>query len=201
MAKHDGSTARIRTYITGVVLMVAVVAAALIGDRLDRSSSSTPGLGAGSSASAGTPPRTTGPGTPTDRPLPPTAGPRSRSTTPSSPARTGLPISGQWIDYQSSEGTGRLAVTDHRRRGKLTELDVVLAATSGYQSYILWAYDDSGNRYLPVSDQESPLAVGSGVIAAGETLTGQLSFEAPAGPLTLVLRNDRNEAVGALRVG
>lgn len=184
----------VRAYVTGAVLMVAVVAAAFVGDRLDRSSSYPPVTGTGSMTSTTAAPWTVGPAVPS-------AGARSRASAPAAPVATGLPAAGQWIDYQSSEGTGRLAVTDHRRRGRLTDLEVMLTATGGYQSYILTAYDDTGYRYLPVADQASAPMMASGVISAGETLSGRLSFEAPSGPLTLVLRNDRNEDVAAVRVG
>jgi len=188
---RDGSTSRVRTYLTGAVLIALVIAAAAIGDRLDGASSPAPATGISSDPS-------TGPAVGR-----PTSGPAVRSTAPfsSSPVPTGLPTSGQWIDYQSSEGTGRLTVTGHRRRSGLTELDVVLTATSGYQSYILLAYDDAGYRYLPEPDQPGRQVMTSGVIAAGETLRGSIAFDAPTGPLTLVLRNDRNEAVAALRIG
>ncbi|WOP17760.1 hypothetical protein [Raineyella sp. LH-20] len=185
MAIRDGSSARVRTYLTGAVLIALVIAAAAIGDRLDHPSP------APVTATGSTP---AGPA----RGRPP-SGAGARSTT-SLPVPTGLPSSGRWIDYESSEGTGRLAVTDHRRHDGLTEFDVVLAATSGYQSYILLAYDDTGYRYLPESDLSGGQPMDSGVIAAGETLRGSIAFAAPTGPLTLVLRNDRDEAVAALRI-
>lgn len=185
MAIRDGSSARIRTYLTGAVLIALVIAAALIGDRLD-DPSPAPLTGTSSDPA--------GPGSGR-----PTSGAGARSAI-SSPVPTGLPSSGRWIDYESSEGAGRLAVTDHRRQGGVTEFDVVLAATSGYQSYILSAYDDTGYRYLPEPDPPSGGPIDSGVIAAGETLHGSIAFAAPSGPLTLVLRNDRAESVAALRI-
>ncbi|QGF24311.1 hypothetical protein [Raineyella fluvialis] len=187
MAIRDGSS--VRTYLTGAVLIALVIVAAVIGSRLDRSSS-IPSRAPTTQSAAG-PATTAGP----------SAGAVPRGPFPAAtPSATGLPSSGRWIDYQSSEGTGRLAVTGHRRNGRLTELDVTLAATSGYQSYDLLAYDDDGYRYLPEAGRGSGAGLESGVLAAGETVSGRLSFAAPSGALTLVLRNDRDESVAALRI-
>jgi len=122
----------------------------------------------------------------------------SESTVPPAPVPSGPTLSS--IDYVSSEGSGRLTITGHGRSDGLTLVEVALSAATGYQSFTLMAYDDRGAQYDAVSDRTPSPQVISGTIAAGETLQGNVAFDAPPGPLVLVLVNDRYEAVAALRV-
>lgn len=165
------ATYRVRTYLAAAALIGAVVVATL-----------------DTAAPTGQPSAPTDPGPVASMPAPSTVAPTPMSSaTPS-------------IDYVSSEGTGRLTVTGARRSHGVTEVDVTLTASTGYQSYLLSAYDDHGTPYEAAPERTSPPRLISGTLAAGETVQGHVAFACPSGPLWLVLHNDRGEAVAALQI-
>ena len=133
-------------------------------------------------------------------PPPPSAGGGSPTTVAPGPVLPSPEDADSWIDYVSSEGSGRLIVTGHRRDGDVTVVSVAITAGQGRQSFSFAAFDADGNYYRPAAPDTPEPALLTGEVAPGETISGNVAFRLPEGALTLVLSNDQLEAVAAVRV-
>ncbi len=126
--------------------------------------------------------------------------PGSSATVAPGPALPSPEDADSWIDYVSSQGSGRLIVTGHRRDGDVTVVSVSLTAAQGRQTFSFAAFDAEGNYYRPDAPDTPEPRLLSGEINPGETVSGHVAFRLPEGTLTLVLSNDQLESVAAVRI-
>jgi len=114
------------------------------------------------------------------------------------------------IDFISDEGTGQLIM---RARswvrdgqpifGTYLRVEVELVCTSGevdYAPYNFQAFDRSGQLFEMATEGTAgrPLAVGT--LRAGQRIRGTIAFDMPRGDVTLLMSDDSEKTVTALKV-
>lgn len=121
------------------------------------------------------------------------------STPPSAPATAPTP-SGNGIDFDYSDGTGRLEIVDSRWTANGLEVEVRITVTKGEVQYGLYnftAFDEQGTTIDP-STQEVPVpALGEGTVTAGHTTQGWLAFQVQRQDVTLLLVSQYGKAITA----
>jgi hypothetical protein len=116
------------------------------------------------------------------------------------------------IDFVSHEGTGQLImrtrswVSEGRvppTTGSYLRVEVELVCTSGevdYDPYHFQAFDRSGQLFEMARDGAAGRELGVGTLRAGERIRGTVAFDIPRGEVTLLMSDDSDNTVTALRV-
>jgi hypothetical protein len=116
------------------------------------------------------------------------------------------------IDFVSDDGTGQLImrtrswVSDGRvppMSGSYLRVEVELVCTSGevdYDPYHFQAFDRSGQLFEMAVDGTAGQVLAVGTLRAGERIRGTVAFDMPRGDVTLLMSDDSENTVTALKV-
>jgi hypothetical protein len=116
------------------------------------------------------------------------------------------------IDFVSNDGTGQLImrtrswVSDGRvppTSGSYLRVEVELVCTSGevdYGPYNFQAFDRSGQLFEMTVDGTGGRVLSVGTLQAGERIRGTIAFDMPRGEVTLLMSDDSENTVTALKV-
>lgn len=116
------------------------------------------------------------------------------------------------ISFTSSEGSGQLTLVSHRwtatgavapRYGQFLQLKLKISATDGHVSYgpeFFQTFDSTGNLFQTTEVGAVAPLLGEGILQPGETTIGDIAFDMPRGPVTLLMSNSLLESVTALRI-
>lgn len=136
------------------------------------------------------------------------ATPRADPPTVSSP----LPAAPDRIEFATSTGSGVLEIADRGwdsdgsdtdAPGSLLTVAVRITCASGTVGYgpsSFQAFDRSGDLFDPVALAASSTALDSGILSAGQQVTGTVAFDIPRGGVTLLMNDESSRTVTALRV-
>ncbi len=129
-----------------------------------------------------------------------------------------LPNRDDQIDFTSSTGSGKLIMinrswisggsgnpnTGQPSSGSYLRVQVELVCASGtvyYDPYNFQAFDQSGRLFeLAVEGAGSSPLLEIGTLHAGERVRGTLAFDMPRGEATLLMSDESDQTVTALRV-
>jgi Domain of unknown function (DUF4352) len=127
-------------------------------------------------------------------------------------ARASLTSPPDRIDFVSNDGTGQLImrtrswVSDGRvppTSGSYLRVEVELVCTSGevdYDPYHFKAFDRSGQLFEMAVDGTAGQLLSVGTLQAGERIRGTIAFDMPRGDVTLLMSDDSENTVTALKV-
>lgn len=116
------------------------------------------------------------------------------------------------IDFVTAKGTGQLImrtrawVTEGRAppiSGSYLRVEVELVCTKGevdYDPYLFQAFDQSGRLFEMASKGAGGRVLSVGTLTAGERTRGTLAFDMPRGEVTLLMSDDSENTVTALKV-
>ena len=116
------------------------------------------------------------------------------------------------IEFATSTGSGVLEIADHGwdsdgsdtdAPGSLLTVAVRITCASGTVGYgpsSFQAFDRSGDLFDPVVLADSSTALDSGILSAGQQVTGTVAFDIPHGGVTLLMSDESSRTVTALRV-
>lgn len=129
------------------------------------------------------------------------------------PRPTAVPSSSDdTIRFSSAEGSGQLTMESHEwtsdgpippEYGEYLQIELEISATDGAISYgpeYFQAFDASGDLFQTTEAGIGDQALPSGVVHAGDTVTGEIAFDIPRGAVTLLMSNSMMESVTALRI-
>lgn len=116
------------------------------------------------------------------------------------------------IDFDSSEGSGQLImrtrswVSDAQvppSSGQYLRLELELVCTEGevdYDPYLFQAFDQSGQLFEMAVEGAGARLLSVGTLSAGEQIRGSIAFDVPRGEVTLLMSDDSDNTVTALRI-
>ena len=116
------------------------------------------------------------------------------------------------IDFVSDDGTGQLImrtrswVSDGQvppMTGSYLRVEVELVCTSGevdYDPYHFQAFDRSGQLFEMAVEGTAGRMLAVGTLQAGERIRGTVAFDMPRGDVTLLMSDDSDKTVTALKV-
>jgi hypothetical protein len=116
------------------------------------------------------------------------------------------------IDFISADGTGQLVllgrswVTDGLvppTSGSYLRIEVELICVTGrvdYDPYHFQAFDQAGHVFEMAVEGAEGRVLDVGTLIAGERVRGVIAFDMPRGDTTLIMSDDSNQTVTALRV-
>ena len=116
------------------------------------------------------------------------------------------------IDFVTAKGTGQLImrtrtwVNDGPVRpafGSYLRVEVELVCTKGevdYDPYLFQAFDQSGQLFEMAAAGTGGRVLSVGTLSAGERVRGTIAFDMPRGEVTLLMSDDSENTVTALRV-
>jgi len=134
----------------------------------------------------------------------------------SAPARTPtLPVYSSppdRIDFDTAEGSGQLIMRARSwvsegavppLHGSYLRVEVELVCTEGevdYDPYLFQAFDQSGQLFEMAAEGAGGRVLPVGTLAPGERARGTIAFDMPRGEVTLLMSDDSDNTVTALRV-
>jgi hypothetical protein len=116
------------------------------------------------------------------------------------------------IDFVSDEGSGQLILRTRSwvsdgvappEFGSYLRVEVELVCTSGevdYDPYHFQAFDRSGQLFEMERNGAAGRELGVGTLRAGERIRGTIAFDMPRGEVTLLMSDDSERTVTALKV-
>jgi hypothetical protein len=116
------------------------------------------------------------------------------------------------IDFVSNDGTGQLIMRTRSwisggrvppTTGSYLRVEVELVCTSGevdYGPYNFQAFDRSGQLFEMAVDGTGGRVLAVGTLRAGERIRGTIAFDMPRGEVTLLMSDDSENTVTALKV-
>lgn len=116
------------------------------------------------------------------------------------------------VDFDSSEGSGQLImrtrswVSDTQMpptSGQYLRVELELICTEGevdYDPYLFQAFDRSGKLFEMAVDGAGGRLLSVGTLSAGEQVRGAVAFDIPRGEVTLLMSDDSDNTVTALRI-
>ena len=122
------------------------------------------------------------------------------------------PLAADEIEFTSAGGTGVLQIVDHgwdsdgfstTEPGSLLTVVVELTCESGVVRYgpdAFQAFDRNGDLFDPEVLADSPTALDTGSLSAGQKVRGTVAFDIPRGGVTLLMSDEWSRTVTALRV-
>ena len=128
------------------------------------------------------------------------------------PAPTSVITQEDRIDFISNDGTGQLImltrswVSDGRvppATGSYLRIEVELICTTGqvdYDPYNFQAFDESGRLFEMAVEGTTGRVLSVGTLRAGERTRGVIAFDMPRGEVTLLMSDDSDQTVTALKV-
>lgn len=136
----------------------------------------------------------------------------SPSARPPAPSPPSVSVGDDRIDFISADGTGQLVllerswVTDGAvppLSGSYLRVEVELICTTGrvdYDPYHFQAFDQTGHLFEMVVEGTGGQVLDVGTLSAGERVRGVIAFDMPRGDTTLIMSDDSEQTVTALRV-
>src|SRR5215211_4524574 len=125
------------------------------------------------------------------------------STEPSAPSE---------IEFTSAEGSGRLIFLSRSWRntgreppanGNYLQLEIKIICTAGrldYDPYNFQAFDHTGELFDVAEAGISETVLGVGELFEGQSAHGYLAFDIPRGEVTLLMSDDSDQSITALKV-
>jgi hypothetical protein len=119
---------------------------------------------------------------------------------------------GDRIDFSTSEGSGQLILLTHSwvtygqqppTSGSYLRVEVELICTSGavdYDPYNFQVFDQTGQLFETAIEGAGDSMLETGTLHAGERVRGTVAFDMPRGEATLLMSDDANQTVTALKV-
>jgi hypothetical protein len=116
------------------------------------------------------------------------------------------------IDFVSDDGTGQLIMLTRSwvsggqvppMSGSYLRVEVELVCTSGevdYDPYHFQAFDRSGQLFEMAVEGTAGRMLDVGTLQAGERIRGTVAFDMPRGDVTLLMSDDSDKTVTALKV-
>jgi hypothetical protein len=128
------------------------------------------------------------------------------------PARTTVPVYSSppdRIDFDTADGKGQLIMRSRSWvkggpvNGSYLRVEVELICIEGevdYDPYLFQAFDRSGQLFEIAAEATGDRALSVGTLGPGETTRGTIAFDMPRGEVTLLMSDDSENTVTALRV-
>lgn len=128
---------------------------------------------------------------------------------PSSPTSQVLDNS---IEFTAGEGSGRLVVLRHSwattgirppKSGRYLRVEVELICTEGrlsYDPYVFQVFDANGILHGVAQYGDPTGQLVAGTLGADERVRGSVAFDLPRGDVTLLMTDDTNQAITALKI-
>jgi hypothetical protein len=116
------------------------------------------------------------------------------------------------IEFTTTQGTGELILISRTwtnagsqppTSGSYLRVEIELVCNTGqvdYGPYNFEAFDQSGGLYELSAEGASEPLLAVGRLHAGENVRGELAFDVPRGEITLLMNDDANNNVTALKV-
>jgi hypothetical protein len=129
--------------------------------------------------------------------------------TPTAPVYTSPP---DRIDFVSAKGSGQLIMRTRSwvsegsvppLYGSYLRVEVELICTAGevdYDPYLFQAFDKSGQLFEMAAEGTGGPVLSVGTLGPGERVRGTIAFDMPRGEVTLLMSDDSENTVTALRV-
>jgi Domain of unknown function (DUF4352) len=129
--------------------------------------------------------------------------------TPSAPVYTSP---ADRIDFVSAQGSGQLIMrtrswvsegTAPPLNGTYLRVEVELICTAGqvdYDPYLFQAFDRSGQLFEMAAEGTGGRVLSVGTLRPGEHVRGTIAFDMPRGEVTLLMSDDSENTVTALKV-
>jgi hypothetical protein len=130
------------------------------------------------------------------------------STQPVPPVTT----QGDRIEFTTSEGSGQLVLIRHSwlttgpvppASGSYLRVEVELTCTAGlvdYDPYNFQVFDQTGRLFETAIDGAGAAMLEAGILRPGERVRGTIAFDMPQSEATLLMSDDSNQTVTALKV-
>jgi hypothetical protein len=119
---------------------------------------------------------------------------------------------GDRIEFTTSEGTGQLVLLTHSwvstgqeppTSGSYLRVEVELTCTAGsvdYDPYNFQVFDQTGRLFETAIEGAGGMMLDTGTLYAGERVRGTIAFDMPHSEATLLMSDDANQTVTALKV-
>ena len=116
------------------------------------------------------------------------------------------------IDFVTAKGTGQLIMRTRSwvseapvppTTGSYLRVEVELVCTKGevdYDPYLFQAFDQSGQLFEMAMGGTGGRVLPVGTLSAGQRIRGTIAFDMPRGEVTLLMSDDSENTVTALRV-
>jgi hypothetical protein len=116
------------------------------------------------------------------------------------------------IEFTTPEGTGRLVLLSRSWRetgreqplnGSYLVVEVKILCTAGhvgYDPYNFQAFDHTGELFDVVDAGVSRQVLGVGELSEGQSTRGFLAFDIPRGDVTLLMSDDADQSITALKI-
>jgi FlaG/FlaF family flagellin (archaellin) len=119
---------------------------------------------------------------------------------------------GDRIEFSTSDGSGQLILLRHSwlssgpippTSGSYLRVEVELTCTAGavdYDPYNFQVFDQTGRLFETAIEGAGYAMLESGTLYPGERVRGTIAFDMPHGEATLLMSDDTNQTVTALKV-
>jgi hypothetical protein len=119
---------------------------------------------------------------------------------------------GDRIEFTTSDGSGQLILLRHSwitggqvppTSGSYLRVEVELTCTSGsvdYDPYNFQVFDQTGRLFESAIEGAGDSMLESGTLHAGERVRGTIAFDMPRSEATLLMSDDANQTVTAIKV-
>jgi Domain of unknown function (DUF4352) len=119
---------------------------------------------------------------------------------------------GDRIEFTTSEGSGQLILLRHSwlssgqvppTSGSYLRVEVELTCTAGsvdYDPYNFQVFDQTGRLFETAIEGAGNAVLETGTLYAGERVRGMIAFDMPHSEATLLMSDDSNQTVTALKV-
>jgi FlaG/FlaF family flagellin (archaellin) len=133
------------------------------------------------------------------------------------PAASNQPVpqttaQGDRIEFTTSDGSGQLVLLSHSwlsagqvppTSGSYLRVEVELTCTAGsvdYDPYNFQVFDQTGRLFETAMEGAGDAMLDTGTLHAGERVRGTIAFDMPHSEATLLMSDDSNQTVTALKV-
>jgi hypothetical protein len=119
---------------------------------------------------------------------------------------------GDRIEFTTSDGSGQLVLLSHTwlstgpvppTSGSYLRVEVELTCTAGsvdYDPYNFQVFDQTGRLFETALEGAGDAMLDTGTLHAGERVRGTIAFDMPHSEATLLMSDDSNQTVTALKV-
>jgi Domain of unknown function (DUF4352) len=123
-----------------------------------------------------------------------------------------LPAQGDRIEFTTSDGSGQLILLRHSwvtsgqvppSSGSYLRVEVELTCTTGavdYDPYNFQIFDQTGRLFETAIEGAGDSMLETGTLRPGERVRGTIAFDMPHSEATLLMSDDSNQTVTALKV-
>ena len=123
-----------------------------------------------------------------------------------------IPAQGDRIEFTTSEGSGQLILLRHSwvtsgqvppASGSYLRVEVELTCTTGavdFDPYNFQAFDQTGRLFETAIEGAADSMLETGTLHPGERVRGTIAFDMPQSEATLLMSDDSNQTVTALKV-